>query len=83
MLSKLTPGTEDFKKHENRVTELKARLAPAASRPSASFSPREAENIATIYKEIQLMVTAIAQWRKMNYVVTVSNQPITGPIPTR
>ena len=39
MLAKLTPGTEDFKKHENKVTELKARFEAGASRPSASSPP--------------------------------------------
>ena len=37
--------------------------------------------MATLYKEVQVMVTRIAQWRKMNYVVKVSNQPITGTDP--
>ncbi len=42
---------------------------------------RQAEAMATLYKEIQEMVKRIAQWRKMNYVVKVSNQPITGTDP--
>ena len=37
--------------------------------------------MATLYKEIQEMVKKIAQWRKMTYVVKVSNQPITGADP--
>ena len=73
MLLKLTPGTEDFKKHENRVTELKARLAAGREQAQREFQSRESENVATIYKEVQLMVTAIAQWRKINYVVRVTN----------
>jgi Skp family chaperone for outer membrane proteins len=81
MLAKLTPGTEDFKRHENRVTELKARLAAGREQAQREFQLRESENVATIYKEVQLMVTAIAQWRKMNYVVRVTNLQPAGADP--
>ncbi len=81
MLSKLTPGTEDFKKHENRVTELKARFAAGREQAQREFQARESENLATIYKEVQMMVTAIANWRKFNYVMRVTNQPPNGADP--
>ena len=81
MLSKLAPGTEDYKKHENRVTELKARHEAGREQAEREFAQRQAEAMATLYKEIQEMVKKIAQWRKMNYVVKVSNQPITGTDP--
>jgi Skp family chaperone for outer membrane proteins len=81
MLAKLTPGTEDFKKHENRVTELKARLAAGREQAQREFQLRESENVATIYKEVQLMVTAWAQHRKMNYVVRVTNLQPSGSDP--
>jgi outer membrane protein len=81
MLAKLTPGTADFKKHEDRVTELKARLAAGREQAQREFQLRESENVATIYKEVQLMVTAIAQWRKMNYVVRVTNLQPAGADP--
>lgn len=81
MLAKLTPGTQDFKKHEDRITELKARLAAGKEQAQREFQLRESENVATIYKEVQLMVTAIAQWRKMNYVVRVTNLQPAGADP--
>jgi Skp family chaperone for outer membrane proteins len=81
MLSKLTPGTADFKKHEDRVTELKARFEAGRETAQREFALREAENVATIYKEVQSMVGRIAQWRKMTYVVKVTNQPISGTDP--
>ena len=37
--------------------------------------------MATLYKEVQAMVARVAQWRKMTYVVKVSNQPISGSNP--
>ncbi len=81
MLAKLTPGTEDFKKHENRVTELKARFEAGREQAERDFAAREAEAMATLYKEIQAMVARVAQWRKMTYIVKVSNQPISGSNP--
>jgi len=84
MLSKLTPGTEDFRRHENRVTELKARFEAGREQAQREFSLREAENVATIYKEVQQMVVRIGQWRKMNYVLKYSDpqkQQITGADP--
>jgi Skp family chaperone for outer membrane proteins len=81
MLSKLTPGTADFKKHEDRGTELKARFAAGREQAQREFQARESENLATIYKEVQLMVTAIANWRKFNYVVRVTNQAPNGADP--
>jgi Skp family chaperone for outer membrane proteins len=81
MLSKLAPGSEDYKKHENRVTELKARHEAGREQAEREFAQRQAEAMATLYKEIQEMVKKIAQWRKMNYVVKVTNQPIAGTDP--
>jgi Skp family chaperone for outer membrane proteins len=81
ILAKLTPGTEDFKKHENRVTQLKAQFEAGRELAERDFASREAEAMATLYKEVQAMVARIAQWRKMTYIVKVSNQPISGSNP--
>jgi Skp family chaperone for outer membrane proteins len=81
MLAKLTPGTDDFKKHENKVTELKARYEAGREQAEREFAAREAEAMATLYKEIQTMVGRVAKWRNMTYVVKVSNQPISGGNP--
>jgi outer membrane protein len=81
LMSKLTPGQEDFKKHEDRVTELKAKHEAGREQAQREFALRDAENVATIYKEVQAMVARIAKWRKMNYVVKISNQQISGTDP--
>jgi Skp family chaperone for outer membrane proteins len=81
MLAKLVPGSEDYKTHENKVTELKARHEAGREQAEREFQQRQAEAMATLYKEIQEMVKKIAQWRKMTYVVKVTNQPITGTDP--
>jgi Skp family chaperone for outer membrane proteins len=81
MLAKYTQGTEDFKKHENRMTELKAKFEAGREQAERDFAAREAEAMATLYKEIQAMVARVAQWKKMTYIVKVSNQPISGGNP--
>jgi len=81
MLAKLAPGSEDYKKHENRVTELKARHEAGREQAEREFAQRQAEAMGTLYKEIQEMVKQIAQKRTMNYVVKVTNQPISGADP--
>jgi Skp family chaperone for outer membrane proteins len=81
MMQKFNPGSEDYKKHETRVTELKARHEAGREQAEREFALKQAESMATLYKEIQAMVARIAQWRKLNYIVKVSNQPISGTDP--
>jgi outer membrane protein len=81
LMQKFNPGSEDYKKHETRVTELKARHEAGREQAEREFALRQAESMATLYREIQSMVAMIAQWRKMNYIVKVANQPIAGTDP--
>jgi Skp family chaperone for outer membrane proteins len=81
MLAKLAPGTEDYKKHENKVTELKARHEAGREQAEREFTQRQAEMMATLYKEVQTMVSRVAEMRKMNYIVKISNQPVSGANP--
>lgn len=81
MLAKLAPGTVDYKKHEDRITQLKAQHEALREQSEREFTLREAEMLATLYKEIQAMVSRVAQYRGMTYVMRVSNDPITGSNP--
>ena len=83
MLAKLTPGQRRLKKHEDQITQLKAQLEAGREQAEREFASREAETLATLYKEIQAMVARVAKWKKMTYVVQVSNEPVTGGNPTR
>ena len=76
MLQKMTPGSPDAKKIEDKITSLKAQYEAGREQAQRDFSLRESEMMATLYKEIQAMVGAIAQYRGMNYVMKVSNDPI-------
>lgn len=81
MLGKLTPNSDDYKKHENNITMLKAKMEAGREQAEREFAAKEAEAMATLYKEIQVMTARMAQARKMTYIVKVSNQPITGENP--
>jgi outer membrane protein len=80
-LSKLSPGTDDYRKRENRITELRAKMEAGREQAEREFSLRQAETFATLYKEIQAMVARVAQWRGMTYVMRVSNAPPSGTEP--
>ncbi len=56
MLAKMAPGSPDYKKHEDRITQLKASLEAGREQAQRDFALREAEMLATIYNEIQDMV---------------------------
>jgi Skp family chaperone for outer membrane proteins len=75
MLQKFQPGSSDFKKIEDGMTELKARMEALREQAEREFSLRQAEILATIYKEVQGMVASVAKWRKINYVLKVSTKP--------
>jgi outer membrane protein len=80
-LANLKPGTPDYKKHEDRMSMLKAQGEAGRESAEREFAMREATMLATIYKEVQEMVAAVAKLRKMTYVMRVSNDPITSTDP--
>ena len=73
MMQKLQPGTSDYKRREDHITELKARMEAGRESAQREFTSREAEMMATIYKEIQGMTARVAKWRGMNYVLRATN----------
>jgi outer membrane protein len=81
LLAKLAPGSVDYKKHEDKITQLKAQNEAGREQAEREFALREAEMLATLYKEIQAMVARVAKWRGMTYVLRVSNDPVTGSDP--
>jgi outer membrane protein len=76
MLQKMTPGSEDYRAHEKKAMEYKA-----SYETQRELAQTEAEMFATMYKEVQMLVASVAKWRGMNYVVRVSNRPVTGNDP--
>jgi RNA polymerase sigma factor (sigma-70 family) len=82
MLSKLTPGSGDYKSHENNVTELKARYEAGRDQSERAFAVREARMVAAHYQEIQETVAALAKTKGLTYVVKVSQGPRPESSPT-
>lgn len=80
-LAKMAPGSVDFKKVEDRMTQLKADIEARREQAEREFSVREAEMLSTLYKEIQSMVGRVAKHRSLNYVLKVSNDPVNGADP--
>jgi Skp family chaperone for outer membrane proteins len=80
-LEALTPGSPEFKKEESEYTKSKVQLESERESAQHDFAQREAESLATIYKEVQSMVGRVARNRGMTYVVRTSNEPITGTEP--
>jgi outer membrane protein len=80
-MESLTPGSPDFKNHDAKLARLKADLDSARELAQRDFAMRESEALATVYKEIQAMVEAVAKHNRMNYVVRVSNEPISAGDP--
>ena len=72
ILAKLSPGTADFRKHENRVTELKAQCEVKRAQAERESGVREAQTAAALYREIQDMAASVAKWRGLDYVIKVS-----------
>jgi outer membrane protein len=80
-LAKMTPNSLDYKKREDHITQLKAQSEAGREQAEREFNLKEAEMLATLYKEIQSMVARVAKWKKMTYVLRVSNEPVTGSDP--
>lgn len=80
-LDSLTAGTAEYKKEQAHLTQLQAQLEAERQSAQRDFSQREAEAMATIYKEVQMMVGAIAKSYGLTHVVRTSNEPITGADP--
>lgn len=80
-LAKMTPNSLDYKKREDHITQLKAQSEAGREQAEREFNLKEAEMLATLYKEIQSMVARIAKWKKITYVLRVSNEPVTGSDP--
>lgn len=80
-LSRFAPGQEEYKKQENKLTELKASLEAGKEQAEREFQSKEAEAMATLYNEVTEVSKKIAAKRGMTYVMKVSNQAPNGSNP--
>ena len=80
-MESLVPGSPDYKKEEEKYTKLESELKTETALAQRDFAQREAEALATLYKEVQDMVALVAQHKGMTYVVRISNEPVSGTDP--
>jgi outer membrane protein len=80
-LEGLAPGGNDYKAKEGEFTKLKIQLESEREQAQADFARREAEALATIYKEVQAMAARVARHKGLNYIVKVSSEPVSGNEP--
>jgi outer membrane protein len=81
MMKKFSPGSDDYHKQENRLTELKAKMEASKEQAEREITLRNAETMATLYKEIQAYAKWVAQHRGITHVMSATNSPPTGSDP--
>ncbi|QEH32380.1 ECF RNA polymerase sigma factor SigE [Aquisphaera giovannonii] len=80
-LAKLVPGTEDFKVHEARATQLKSMFEAEREAAGREFAEREARSMASFLDEVERAVAAVARAKGLNYVLRVSSGPANAANP--
>ena len=63
MMQKFQPGTPDYQKHENAATEIKAKMEAGKEQYEREITLRQAETMATLYKEVQAYAGWVAKKR--------------------
>ncbi len=81
MMQKFQPGTPDYQKHEDKATEIKAKMEAGKEQYEREITLRQADTMATLYKEVQAYAGWVAKQRGITHVITVSNTPPSGSEP--
>jgi len=81
LMKKFNPGSEDYRKQENRLTELKAKMEASKEQAEREITLRQAETMATLYKEIQAYAGWVARNRGITHVMSSSSAPPSGSDP--
>lgn len=81
MMKKLQPTSEDYHKYENKLTELKAKMEASKEQAERDITLRQAETMATLYKEVQAYAKWVAQRRGITHVMTSTSTPPSGSDP--
>jgi Skp family chaperone for outer membrane proteins len=81
LLAKLSPNQPDYKKYENQMANLKAKLQVGQEQAASEFAQKEADALAMLYKDIQKIVAGVAKQRGFTYVIRVNNDPVAGSEP--
>jgi RNA polymerase sigma factor (sigma-70 family) len=78
----LARGSEEYRNHERRLTDLRARHDVGREQSEREFAERQAEATAAFYQEIQEAVADLAKAKGLTYVVRVSPRPLRNSLPS-
>ena len=78
---RMTPGSPDAKKCEDKLTQLKAQFEASRENAQREFTQKEAEMMASIYNEVSAMTKGVAMQRGMTFVVKYSDALASGSEP--
>ena len=81
LMRKFQPGTPDYRKHEDRITELKAKMEAGREQFQREMELRNAETMAILYKEVGAYAGWVAKQRGITHILVASNTPPSGSDP--
>lgn len=77
----LAPNSPEYKKFDQQLTQMKIQGQATQEQIQKEMAEMEAAALATLYREVQSMVSRVATYRGMTYVVKVSNEPLSASEP--
>ncbi len=81
LMRKFQPGSADYRKHEDKLTELKAKIEAGREQAQRELELRQAETMAILYQEVQAYAGWVAKQRKITHVMVASNTRPSGSDP--
>lgn len=81
-IQKFAPNSPDFKKYEEKLTLIKAKLAAGEEQYKRDVSQRYGESMATLLKEVQEITAYVARTRHITHVLKCSKEPINTADPS-
>ena len=77
-LQRLKPGTPDFQKLSDQLSEIKAKLEAGKESEQAKMEQRVSESMTSILEDIKKITSQVARKHSMTYVVRISKAPVGG-----
>ena len=75
------PGSSDYRKHEDRITELRAKIEAGREQYQRELELRQAETMAILYQEVQAYAGWVAKQRGITHVMVASSARPSGSDP--
>lgn len=80
-MQKFQQGSKDYRDFESKATEIRVKMEAGKEQAEREITLRQAETMATLYKEVAAYAQWVAKQRKLSHVMTVSNTPPSGSDP--